>query len=180
MKYLSTLLFALLAVFCIGCATGNSSAGAQNERPDDFAVEYEWRAGSMPPPYHYRYAVFINPSGQGEIVLTPDYPSATVPKWTELFKVEEEGLNDLYRMMVENGLYSGKWRQMDMAPVGGSNQTLVVTSQGKQIRVADYLVSEQQAAAKAMYEAVRAMVPKDIWERLQARRQQYMQGKRNR
>jgi hypothetical protein len=73
-----------------------------------------------------------------------------VPKWTEYFKVEERGLNDLYRMMVENGLFTRKWRQLAVTPVGGSNQTLVVTAQGKRIKVEDYLVSEQQVSAKVM------------------------------
>jgi hypothetical protein len=77
--------------------------------------------------------------------------------------------------MVENGLFTRKWRQLDTAPVGGSNQTLVVTAQGKRIKVEDYVVTEQQVSAKVMYAAVQALVPKEIWERLQARRQQYMQ-----
>ncbi|MDO9567335.1 MAG: hypothetical protein Q7J15_11435 [Candidatus Desulfaltia sp.] len=175
MKRLSNLLLTLLAVSCIGCATFHPSTNEQNVRPDDFGVEYEWREGSLPPPYHYEYTVIIKPSRQSEIVLTPDYPSITVPKWTEFFKVEEQGLNDLYRVMVENGLFTRKWRQLDAAPVGGSNQTLVVTAQGKRIKVGDYLVPEQQVSAKVMYAAVQALVPRDIWERLKARRQQYMQ-----
>jgi hypothetical protein len=180
MKRLSNLLLTLLAVSCIGSASFHSSTNELNARPDDFGVEYEWREGSLPPPYHYTYTVIIKPSGQSEIALTPDYPSITVPKWTEFFEVEEQVLNDLYRVMVENGLFTRKWRQLDMVPVGGSNQTLVVTAQGKLIKVEDYLVSEQQVSAKAMYSAVQALVPKDIWERLQARRQQYMQEQRSR
>ncbi|MDP2853469.1 MAG: hypothetical protein Q8O28_04380 [Smithellaceae bacterium] len=70
--------------------------------------------------------------------------------------------------------------QLDAAPVGGSNQTLVVTAQGKRIKVEDYVVSEQQVSAKVMYAAVQALVPRDIWERLKARRQQYMQEQRHR
>ncbi|MDD5168122.1 MAG: hypothetical protein PHN75_04830 [Syntrophales bacterium] len=175
MKHLSNLLLMLFVVSCIGCATFHPSTNERNERPDDFGVEYEWREGSLPPPYHYEFTVIIKPSSQSEIVLTPDYPATTVPRWTEFFKVEEQGLNDLYRVMVENGLFTRKWRQMDAAPVGGSNQTLAVTAQGKRIKVEDYLVSDQQVSAKAMYAAVQALVPKEIWERLQARRQQYMQ-----
>jgi hypothetical protein len=53
-------------------------------------------------------------------------------------------------MMVENGLFTRKWRQLAVTPVGGSNQTLVVTAQGKRIKVEDYLVSEQQVSAKVM------------------------------
>ena len=175
MKHLSNLLLMLFTVSCLSCATSHPLTNEQNVRPDDFSVEYEWREGSLPPPYHYEYTVTIKSSGRGEIVLTPDYPSNDVPKWTEFFKIEEQALNDLYRVMVENGLATQKWRQLDAAPVGGSNQTLVVTAQGKRIKVEDYLVSEQQVSAKVMYAAVKALIPNEIWERLQTKRQQYMQ-----
>ncbi len=179
MKHLSHLLLALLAVSCIGCATFHPSTNVPNARPGDFGVEYEWREGSLPPPHHYEYTIIIKPSSQSEIVMTPDYASITVPKWTESFKVEEQGLNDLYRIMVENGLFTRKWRQLTAVPVGGSNQTLIVTAWGKRIKVEDYLVSDQQVSAKVMYAAVQALVPKDIGERLKARRQQYMQEQRH-
>ena len=175
MKHVPNLLLTLLTIYCIGCAALHPSINKQSTRPDDFGVQYKWREGSLPPPYHYEYSIIVKPSGRSKIVLSPDYPSVTTPKWTEFFKVEEQGLNDLYRLMVENGLFTRKWRQLDAAPVGGSNQTLVVTARGKQTKVEDYLVSEQQASAKAMYAAVQALVPKDIWKRLQPRRQQYMQ-----
>ena len=175
MKRFSNLLLMLLTVSCIGCTIFHSSTNEQNARPDDFGIEYKWCEGSLPPPYHYEYTVIIKPSSRSEIVLTPDYPSTTVPKWTEFFKVEEQDLNDLYRVIVENGLFTQKWRQLDAAPVGGSNQALVVTVQGKRIKVEDYLIPEQQVSAKVMYAAVQALVPKEIWKRLQARRQQYMQ-----
>lgn len=175
MKRLLDLLLAMLAVSCIGYATFYPSTNAQNARPGDFGVQYEWREGSLPPPYHYEYTVIIKPSGLSEIVLNPDYPSTTVPKWTESFKVDEQGLNDLYRVLVENGLFTRKWRQQDAPLVGGSNQALVVTAQGKQIKIKDRFVSEQQVPVKIMYAAVQALVPEEIWGRLQARRQQYMQ-----
>ena len=176
MKHVSSLLLTLLAVFsCIGCTTFHPSINEQTTKPDDFRVEYNWREGSLPPPYHYEYTVILKSSGQSEIVLIPDYPAADVPKWVENFNVTEQDLNALSRVMVENGLFTRKWQQLDAAPVGGSNQTLVVTAQGKRIKVEDYLISEQQVSAKVMYAAVHALVPKEIWERLQARRSKYMQ-----
>lgn len=175
MNRLSNLLLTLLVVSCISCATFLPATNEQNGRPNDFGVEYKWREGSLPPPYHYEYTIIIKPSGQSKIVLIPDYPAADVPKWAEDFKVTEKDLNALYRVMVANGLFTQKWQQLDAAPVGGSNQILVVTAQGKLIKVEDYLVFEQQAPAKAMYAAVQALVPKEIWGRLQAKRHQYIQ-----
>jgi hypothetical protein len=174
MKRLSNLLLILFTVCCIGCAALNPAANEPATRPDDFRIEYEWRAGSLPPPWHYEYTIIID-STRSEIVLIPDYPSAAAPKWAEYFKVEKQGLDDLHRVMAENGLFTQKWRRLDPAPVGGSNQKLVVTARGKRFKVEDYLISEQQDSAQAMYAAVRSLVPKEIWERLQAKRRQYMQ-----
>jgi hypothetical protein len=176
MKHVSNLLLTMLAVLsCIGCVTFHPLTNEQNTKPDDFRVEYEWREGSLPPPYHYEYTVILKPSGQSEIVLIPDYPAADAPRWVESFEVAEQDLNSLYRVMIENGLFTRKWQQLDAAPIGGSNQTLVVAAQGKRIKVEDYLISEQRVSAKAMYAAVNALVPKEILERLQARRSKYMQ-----
>src|SRR5687768_17207155 len=43
--------------------------------PADLRVEYDWRAGTMPPPHHYEYTVSIGPGTQGKVVFWPDYPS---------------------------------------------------------------------------------------------------------
>lgn len=137
----------LLTTFFIACSTAHPAIGAQDTRPDDFRVEYEWRAGSLPPPDHYEYTITITPSGQSKMVLTSDYPfldpSAVVPEWAEPFHVEEPNLHDLYRVMVENELFTRSWRKGDTPLVpGGSYQTLVVIARGKHITVEDFLVSE--------------------------------------
>lgn len=175
MKHISILLLVLFAMSCIGCSTFHPTINKQNERPGDFCVEYEWREKSLPPPYHYEYTIILKPSGQSEIVLIPDYPSSDVPKLTENFKVAEQDLHELYRIMVENGLFTRKWRQMGGGLVGSRYQKLIVTAQGKKIQVEDSLVYEQQAPAKVIYSAVQALVPQKIWEQLQAQRQLYMQ-----
>src|SRR4051812_20811553 len=37
------------------------------QRPADFSLTYDWRAGSMPPPFHYEYTVSISPDGEGKV-----------------------------------------------------------------------------------------------------------------
>ncbi|MGH9425940.1 MAG: hypothetical protein ACRD2L_06525 [Terriglobia bacterium] len=175
MKLVSDLLPMLFVLFFIGCATAHPGTDEQDMMPDDFSVAYEWRAGSLPPPSHYEYTITIKPTGQSEIVLTPDYPGFAPPKWTETFKVEAQSLHDLYRVMVENALFTKKWRRLDGVVVGGSKQTMVVTVRGKRITVKDHLVDEQEAPAEAMYSAVKALVPKEIWDRLQEKRKHYME-----
>jgi hypothetical protein len=163
----------LAAIF--GCSTSDSGPSAPGARPGDFKVDYEWREGSLPPPYHYEYALSITPEGKGEIVLTPDYPRAGVPKWTEEFQVKAERLDDLYKVLAEHGLFTQTWRKLDAPPVGGSSQTLIVTAGGKQFTVEDYLVADQKAAAQAIYDAVTGLAPQEARDRLDAKREQYMQ-----
>ncbi|HUT36408.1 MAG TPA: hypothetical protein VNE39_23175 [Planctomycetota bacterium] len=52
-------------------------------RPADFGFRYDWREGSLPPPYHYEYTISVSPEGEGTIVFRPDYPEHDVPAWEE-------------------------------------------------------------------------------------------------
>lgn len=96
----------LLPSFFIGCAMSHHATDSQATLPDDFMVYYHWRAGTKLPLDHYEYTITIAPSSQSEIVLIPDYPRVAVPKWAEQFHVEEPNLHALYRVMVENGLFT--------------------------------------------------------------------------
>ena len=165
----------LLPTFFIGCAMFRPATGAQGSCPEDFWVELHWRAGSLPPPLHYESTITITSSGQSKMVLTPDYRRAGVPEWTEQFHVEEPNVRNLYRVMVENGLFTHRWRKMATGPTGGGYRRLVVIASGKRFMVEDYVVSEHRASARVMYAAVQALVPKNLWEQLEARREQYIE-----
>lgn len=162
----------LLIVALFLCCSG---AGTQAKRPGDFSVHYGWAEGSLPPPYHYEYGVDIKPDGRGQITFVPDYPSASAPKWVESFTVTEAKLDGLYRLLAERGLFTTKWTQTDSPPTGAPFRSLAVTAGGKTFEVSDYLTSQQEPAAGAMYEAIEALVPGDIRASLQSRRQKYVQ-----
>jgi hypothetical protein len=159
----------------IPCPRLGSGGDKADEAPADFGVDYEWRAGSLPPPFHYQFSIVVPPAGPATMVMVPDYPSDTTPRWTESFAVRREELANLYRLMVSYGLFSRGWRTQELGRVGGSNQSLTVTAHGKQFVVQDYLPRCQEALANGMDSAVSALVPKATWNRLQARRQQYVQ-----
>ena len=50
---------AALTLLLAACSLPGGAAGSAT-RPADFAVRYEWYAGSMPPPYHYEYLSLIH------------------------------------------------------------------------------------------------------------------------
>ena len=161
------LLFAAL----VGCLTPS----ATNSRPDDFSITYQWQEGSLPPPFHYEYRITLQPTGQGEVVMIPDYPSEQVPTWTETFTVQPVALDNLYQVMVDNGLFTHNWRAQENPPVGGSSQSMVVTAHGEQITIPAYVMPGLETTVTEMYSAVTALVPPNAWATLDMQRQQYIQ-----
>ena len=68
-------------------------------------------------------------------------------------------------------MFPNLWRALEAPPTGGSSQTLVVTAGGTQFTVEDYLIANQQAAAGAIYDAVKALAKlwigrQTLWEDL--------------
>lgn len=148
-------------------------------QPADFSVRYEWRAGTMPPPYHYEYSIQIGPGEQGKIVYQPDYDSESVPTWTEEFTVTKQQLADLYGLVADRKLLREKWGEVTDPPVGGSMQWAEITAHGKTYEIPSQLQGFQEEAAGTLYEAVRGMVPQETWGTLEARREQYMEDYRS-
>ena len=143
-------------------------------QPADFSVRYEWRAGSMPPPYHYEYSIRIGPGAQGQIAYRPDYESDGVPTWTETIDLTGQQLTNLYNLVVDRKLLREKWGGVENPPVGGSVQWAEITAGGKTYRIPTQLQGLQESAAAHLYDAVKALVPRETWDKLEAQREQYV------
>jgi hypothetical protein len=142
--------------------------------PADFSVRYEWRAGSMPPPYHYEYTIRVGPGTEGQIVYRPDYESEGIPTWTESISVTGQQLAGLYALVVDRKLLRENWGRVLDPPVGGSVQWAEITASGKTYRIPTQLQGFQESAAAHLYEAVKALVPQVTWDKLEAQREQYV------
>jgi hypothetical protein len=143
--------------------------------PGDFAVRYEYRSGSLPPPGHFEYSIHIEPDGRGTMVMRPDYPSDRTPTWTETFTVTPDQLATVYRLLYTSNLFvprpaAGK---SEAAPVGGDTEWMTVTAAGATHDVADLVSVGQGPTAARIYEAVNALVPARVRESLLARRERY-------
>ena len=127
----------------------------------------------MPPPHHYEYTITIGPDLHGEIVFLPDYPSDETPVWTEGFDLSDDALAGLHSLIVEAGVFSTDWREMDDPPVGGKLEWMKATASGTDVLVPSTLVAEQAEAIAPVYEAMRSLVPKSVRDKLMARQEQY-------
>ncbi len=138
--------------------------------PKDFSVQYNWCAGSVPPPYHHEYTIRIGPGLEGEIVFYPDYPGQDTPVWKEPFEVGKEALEGLYALVAERVL-GREWVEVRDGTVGGSLEWLKGTANGESFRVPGR-IAEPEAVAP-VYAVIKALVPDAIWARLMAQREQY-------
>ncbi len=137
------------------------------------AVRYHYQAGSMPPPAHYEYTIRLAPNGEGEIVFYPDYPQHNPPVWTETFTPAAEQLSDLHALIAKKKVMAKEWHSPARSPVGGSLEYLEVTKAAKQVSVPSRLNAKDAADLRELYDAVRALVPQEMWDRLHARRQAF-------
>ena len=124
----------------------------------------------MPPPYHYEYTIRIGPGLQGEVVFHPDYPGQDTPVWTEPFEVGEEALDALYALVAERVL-GREFAKVEDGTVGGSLEWMSGTAGGEEFRVPTQI--EEPEAIEPVYVAIKELVPRDLWDSLLARREQY-------
>jgi hypothetical protein len=171
----ATLLIAGLPLLaaCGDTPAGPTPTAASSQPPQDFSVVYEWREGSLPPPYHYEYTVKVGPGTEGTMALRPDYPSDNVPTWTESFAVTGEQMQQLYKTVVDEKLLRDPWPQSDDISVGGSTQWAVITSGDKQAQTPIEPLVGDRAMLNAFYDQVKSLVPKATWDKLMAQREEY-------
>jgi hypothetical protein len=158
----------------LACSLFTPGSPALDERPADFSLVYEWREGSLPPPYHYEYTISVTADGAGTLTLVPDYPGPAVPIWTETFGLDAAALDALYAQLAAEGAFTTGWRAEDDPPVGGSYSWLTLTAGGREIEIPPFPIESQTAAASRIEAAVNALVPADLWDSINARREQYV------
>jgi hypothetical protein len=163
----------LLLLILIGC--GMSPMPAQ--RPDDFALVYDWREGSLPPPYYYEYSITLTAKGNCEVIMVPGrYGPTEAPQWRELFQVSDADRDRLYQQFLDLGLFTQSWREATELRVGGSTQWMTVVANDRQVKIPAQVVESQEAAAEQISDAVNAMIPPEIWNKLQEQLKQYQEA----
>lgn len=160
----------IAALLLLSSCAGDAAEGPP---PADFSLRYDWREGSLPPPYHYEYSITIAADGSGMMTMVPDYPGPGVPVWEELFIVTPDEMDRLHDLMIEQGLLRERWRAQDNPPVGGSYASLKVTRAGRTIEIPAFPPDGQRERAAAIFAAVEAVVPQSIRDDLERRRAEY-------
>lgn len=135
------------------------------ERPDDFSITYHWDTGSLPPPYHYEINLTIpGPNSGGQLELLLGYSSNDEPPLREDFEMSEQQLDELYQKLVDEGLFTRKWKETNIPPMGAQVEWLTARAEGKEVYIPAYLASESaQDAADMIYASMRSLIPDHLW-----------------
>ncbi|HZW03884.1 MAG TPA: hypothetical protein VFF68_08150, partial [Anaerolineaceae bacterium] len=82
--------------------------------------------------------------------------------------------DELYRAMVEQGVFSRSWRATDDPPIGGESEWLEVTAGDREVRIPAYPEGEADSlAAEQVYTALRGLVPDALWDWVAERQSEY-------
>lgn len=141
--------------------------------PADLALTYEYRAGSMPPPYHDEYTVTIGPGPSGAVVYRPDYPADTTPTWIVPLTLTVAQLGSLYSFLKAHKLLRTNWRTTSPPSVGGSVRWAAYTAGGVAYEIPANL-DLTETDPTALYDFVtQEMVPQSVWASLSEQRTEY-------
>jgi hypothetical protein len=156
-----------------GAATMTSQQAAA---PADLTLTYDYRAGSMPPPYHDEYTVTIGPGPGVQVVYRPDYPSDTTPTWTASFTLTVAELDDLYAFLSTHNLLRTNWHTTLSPAVGGSVRWATYTANDITYSIPKDLDLTETQDPNALYIYVTdELVPQSIWISFATQRTEYQQ-----
>ena len=176
MKIYQASLFTLLTAAIIGFAFGQGFAQSNGDRPEDFSINYHRTSGSVPAPYYHEITITVSPSGTGTIELIPDYPSESVPKWTETFNVSAQKLDQFYGQIVSHEAFTRSWQATSKPNLGSPDETIQIIANGRQMRIPSQIARDLRKQSRSkddIAKAIRALVPDDLWQSLNERHKNY-------
>lgn len=154
---------ALALVPLAGCAErtaghgdGPSAPPSAGSVPDDFAVDYSFTNGSLPPPDHYSYTITIDSSGAGTYTYVTGYEDDTADPTP--FEANDDQLRDLYQAFADAGVFEAA-PGLSALPVGGANRHLTVTADGHQYDW-DSGFAGDTTPVDDVYEDIEALAPR--------------------
>lgn len=165
---LSLALTIALALFA-PCSPSDTTAA---ERPDDFTLRYQWDAGPLPSPYGYQVQVSVEADGSGTAQIRMNGSGA--PVWSEAFRASAEQMDETYTAFCESGVFVTEWQEPENTPVGGSSWRLRTSAHGERVVIPPYAVSSPARSLDQVVDAVEEIVPRRIWQKLEAKRDAYM------
>ncbi|MHB8278692.1 MAG: hypothetical protein ACYDIA_13705 [Candidatus Humimicrobiaceae bacterium] len=141
----------------------------------DLTVKLYWDTGTLPPEYYYYYRIIIGPEYTGIFEYQPGYGESTAPDaWKVNFKVSQDQLDYLYKLLIENNLFKDEWEKTEIA-YGGSFSSITIISGGREYKIPRNAELKKEDIAKIdiVSDYLKEIVPADIWKEMNKRQIQF-------
>lgn len=139
-----------------------------------FTIRYEYSNGSLPPPYHFEYTLFIRvQKSTGEIRFFPDYAGKDTPCWEKTFPIQADKLQTLLDLIRQKQVLCKTWIRPEQLIVGGSQQWLVINTNQGDFNVPTQLNPEDAERMEEIYQSIKPLVPDEIWQKVKTLHQEY-------
>ena len=146
--------------------TNERSTVSRYARPDDFTFQFEYSEGSVPAEYYYEYSIEVSNDGSGEIHYLPDHPQNHPDEFVELFRVDEEMMERLFKVMKHSGLLHPTWQPSRTGRLGGPRVRLQVIAGGRVFDIRAFGDATDAERVEKLFDLIRQSVPERIWEKI--------------
>ena len=151
---------------------------AQSARPalEASVVTYGWHSAAMAPVYRSLYVVRVEPGGAGSLMYEFG-PSDAGEETTRKFQVSSADNARLRDALMQAKVLDGAWPASADKPLGAARETVeIAVPKGKSVTIDSALEPEAAGRFRAVVEAIRAAVPKELWAEMDAAQKAYVTG----
>jgi hypothetical protein len=127
----------------------------------DLLINYEWNPGSLPPPSYYELRLTIDDSGDARVEVQPDYGFNDPPVWNWSFTLSRGEVERLRHELADQRDVGEAGRS---PAIGGPQETITLEEGGR---------AREITPAPGLGEALKAVVPRSIWDEIEDRRAAY-------
>jgi hypothetical protein len=138
----------------------------RSERPEDFTFQFDYSEGSVPGESYYEYSIEVASDGSGEIHYLPDHPENNPDELVELFHINSEEMNRLYKVLKHSGMMHPTWQPSRTGRLGGPRSRLQVTGGGQAYDIRTFGDAGDKERVERLFELIRASVPVRIWDKI--------------
>lgn len=124
-------------------------------------ITASWNNGSLPPPHRRSGQLTIHADGRVERVAMHGYDADAANTVRSEGRIDETALATLRRQLDELDAYNTRWQEEPRPPVGGPMRWVSIETATETITVPPFPVATQVERARAVFDAVRAAVPRD-------------------
>lgn len=125
-----------------------------------FQYTYHFSVGSVPPPYHYEYDLFISDQG-GMLEYWDDYRSPNMESKKFFFKLDQTKIINLRNLISSIGYRT--WEKPTDSMIGGATEW-VDGEDG--FFIPAQLKKEDQNLAGEVFSQIKELVPSSLWKEI--------------